>query len=138
MTSLEDQSLPATDPHRYVDALVIPYVVLPPSLANTGGARLGDFGAIYNQLNGMLTYVIFADEGPESHLGECSVNAAHNVGLELVNKSGGADNGITYIIFPGSGNGQKRTVSEINSQGAALLNQWGGINKLKAAFNNSF
>jgi hypothetical protein len=137
MTSLEDPNLPVTDPRRYVDALEIPYVVLPPSLAIAGGAKLGDFGAIYNQHNGMLTYVIYADAGPEDHLGECSVNAAHNVGLELVNKAGGASNGITYIVFPGSGNGKKRTAAEISDNGARLLNAWGGIGKLKTAFNNS-
>ena len=137
MTSLEDRNLEATNPYRYVDALTIPYVVLPPSLAQAGGAKLGDFGAIYNQNNGMLTYVIFADSGPEEHLGECSVNAAHNVGLELVNKMGGASSGITYIVFPGSGNGQKRTAAEISDNGAKLLNAWGGIGKLKTAFNHS-
>ncbi|MFL5728984.1 MAG: glycoside hydrolase family 75 protein [Cytophagaceae bacterium] len=135
MTSLEDPSIPATDPHRYVDALTTPYVVLPPQLKQAGGANLGDFGAIYNSHNGKLTYVIFADEGPSTHIGEASVNAAHNVGLELVNKAGGSDNGITYIVFPGSGNGSKRSVEEINAQGSALLSQWGGAEKLKNIFN---
>jgi hypothetical protein len=133
-TSLENQNLPRTDPHRYVDALTIPYVVLPPQLQNAGNARLGDFAAIYNKNNNKITYAIFADQGPETHIGEASVAAAHNVGLELVNKEGGANNGIIYIVFPGSGNGSVRTVSEINSQGAALLNSWGGLEKLKASF----
>jgi hypothetical protein len=130
-TSLEDQSMIRTDPHRYVDALAIPYLVLPPQLKKTGGANLGDFGAMYNKNNDKISFAIFADEGPESHIGEASIAAAHNLGYELINKMGGAENGIIYVVFPGSGNRKKRTVSEINANGASLLEAWGGLQKLK-------
>jgi hypothetical protein len=131
-TSLEDQSIVRTNPLRYVDAIAIPYMVLPPQLMQASGAKLGDLAAIYNKNNGKLTYAIFADIGPETHIGEASIAAAHNLGLELVNKEGGADNGIIYLVFPGSGNGSKKTVSEINALGASLLNTWGGLQKLKS------
>jgi hypothetical protein len=88
--------------------------------------------AVYNKNNNKLTFAIFADIGMETHIGEASIAAAHNLGLELVNKEGGANNGITYLVFPGSGNGSKRTVTEINSLGASLLQTWGGLQKLQS------
>jgi hypothetical protein len=131
-TSLEDQSMDRTNPNRYVDAVTIPYMVLPPQLMNACGAKLGDIAAIYNKNNNKVTYAIFADVGLETHIGEASIAAAHNLGLELVNKEGGAASGITYLVFPGSGNGTKKTPGEINSLGTSLLNTWGGLQKLQS------
>ena len=37
---------------------------------------------------------------------------------------------ILYLVFPGSGNLQPRTIDEIQSETEKLLHDWGGIEKL--------
>jgi hypothetical protein len=44
--------------------------------------------------------------------------------------TGGAYDGILYLLFPGSGNLRTRTVGEIQSEGEKLLSFWGGMKKL--------
>ena len=130
MTALADETLPGSDPYSYVDAASIPYIVLPPNLEKDGGAKLGDFVVVYNAANSKLSYAIFADEGPNDHLGEGSIALANNLSINSSAKTGGADNGITYVVFPGSGNGKKRTAAEIATNGQALFTAWGGLSKL--------
>jgi|GEM_PF-1554659 len=130
MTSLADESVSQNSPYAYVDAASIPYIVLPPNLEKAGGAKLGDFVAVYNAANGKVSYAIFADEGPNNHLGEGSIALANNLTINSSAKTGGADSGIHYVIFPGSGNGKKRTAADIATNGQALFTAWGGVNKL--------
>jgi hypothetical protein len=61
MTSLFDAANPnERDPHRFVDAARIPYVVLPP--IGLKHAKLGDFAAVVNLQNGEVAGAIVADE----------------------------------------------------------------------------
>jgi len=60
-TALYDPGNPNTrDPHRYVDAVKIPYVVLHPKALNY--ARLGDFATVVNLQNGKISAALVADE----------------------------------------------------------------------------
>jgi hypothetical protein len=60
------------DPHRYVDAATIPYVVLHPKALNH--ARLGDFATVVNLQNGRISGAIVADESaPNLPVGEGSI-----------------------------------------------------------------
>jgi hypothetical protein len=65
-TSLFDKTKLRTDLARYVNALAIPYIVLPaePELQESGGARPGDFAAVINARNRRMAFAIFADQGP--------------------------------------------------------------------------
>ena len=122
MTALFDRSKPRTDPRRYVDADQIPYVVLPAD--QRGGASLGDFCAVLNRANDNVAYAIFADLGPRGRIGEGSIGLARELGVDPGPRSGGAEAGIFYVVFPGSGNGGPRSVAEIRAEGQRLLRQW--------------
>jgi hypothetical protein len=128
-TSLADETKEFTDPTRYVDATEIPYVALPEDLADRGGMRLGDFVFVKNLRNGEWSFAIYADIGT---LGEGSIALANALGIWSDARHGGQSDGILYVMFPGSGNLQPRTISEIESGGEKLLSHWGGIEKLSA------
>lgn len=131
-TSLSDRTKSWNDPTRYVDATKIPYVVLPRDVAEQGGARLGDFAVVVNLSNGKSSYAIFADVGT---LGEGSVALADNLGIWSDARRGGRRGGVLYLVFPGSGNHQPRSVDEIQSETEKLLQDWGGLAKLMSCSN---
>jgi hypothetical protein len=134
-TSLEDKSKNQNDPARYVNAEEIPYIVLPEKLYKTALVCLGDFAAVINKANGKIAYAIFADVGPADKLGEGSITLANELDINSSPKYGGADEGIIYIVFPGSGNGNPRSKEEIRSEGQILLKEWGGKELLMSFFN---
>jgi Fungal chitosanase of glycosyl hydrolase group 75 len=123
-TALTDRTKSQSDPARYVDASKIPYIVLPGNLARDAGARLGDFAIVTNTRNGKSSYAIFADIGT---LGEGSIALADNLGIWSNAREGGTRGGIIFEVFPGSGNGQPRTVEEINTETAKLVQDAGGV-----------
>jgi hypothetical protein len=128
-TSLSDETKKFTDPTRYVDASKIPYVALPEDVADRGGTRLGDFAVVMNLRNGKSSFAIYADTGT---LGEGSIALADALGIRSDARHGGASHGILYLLFPGSGNLQPRTIGEIQSEGEKLLSSWGGMQKLSS------
>ena len=132
-TSLSDRGKKLTDPDRYVDASRIPYVVLPNDLADPGSARLEDFAVVMNLRNGKFSYAIYADIGT---MGEGSIALADNLGIWSDARGGGKSDGVVYLLFPGSGNLQPRTIDEIQRETAKLLHGWGGIEKLGSCTDN--
>jgi glycosyl hydrolase group 75 (putative chitosanase) len=132
-TSLSDRTKGRTDPARYVDASKIPYIVLPRDVAAQGGAQLGDFAVVVNLRNGKSSYAIFADVGT---MGEGSIALANNLGIWSDARQGGRRGGILYLVFPGSGSRQPRTVDEITGETGKLLQDWGGIDKLTSCSAN--
>jgi Fungal chitosanase of glycosyl hydrolase group 75 len=126
-TALVDWSKRFNDPARYVDASKIPYIVLPGDLSRQFGARLGDFAVVVNQRRQESAFAIFADIGT---LGEGSIALADKLGIWSDAREGGTRGGITYLIFPGSGNHQPRSLDEINAAAGKVFEEWGGMNKL--------
>jgi hypothetical protein len=132
-TSLSDETKKFTDPTGYVDASKIPYVVLPEDVADRGGARLGDFAFVTNLRNGKSSFAIYADIGT---LGEGSIALADALGVWSNARHGGQSDGILYLLFPGTGNLQPRTLAEIQSEGEKLLQQWGGMKRVSSCVEN--
>jgi hypothetical protein len=133
-TSLNDPDKDKYDPLKYVNAEVIPYIVLPEKLYTRANINLGDFAAVINKKNGKISYAIFADVGPAGKLGEGSIALANNLGIYSSPKDGGADEGVIYIVFPGSGNGRSRDLEEISMNGVKLLKEWGANDLLMSFF----
>jgi hypothetical protein len=135
-TSLFDKTKQRTDPARYVNAGAIPYIVLPaePGLKESSRAVLGDFAVVVNARNRLMTFAIFADQGPRGKIGEGSIALAELLQIPSSPKTGGVDGDIIYVVFPGSGNGQPRTAQEIDREGERAFNQWGGPGRLAACF----
>lgn len=131
-TALYDSRYPFNNCAHWVDSEAIPYLVIPPSIAAMG-ARMGDFAVIYNEKNNKFVFAIVADSGPRKKYGEISMAAAAAIGVRNNPKNGGADNGVAYTIFPGSGHGQGTipSVAEINSKTEQLWQQFGGFNTVK-------
>jgi Fungal chitosanase of glycosyl hydrolase group 75 len=128
-TALFDRTKHREDPSRFVDSTKIPYVALPGDLAKRTGARLGDIVLVSSARTGRYSYAIFADIGI---LGEGSIALADNLGIWSDARRGGSRAGISYFVFPGSGDGQPKSVDEINQRGASLVERWGGAEELLA------
>lgn len=130
MTSLYDASIPTErNPHRFVDAAHIPYVVLPP--IGFKHARLGDFATVINLRNGRMASAIVADESaPDLQMGEGSIALAKALGINANPRTGGTDDGVAYVIYPGSGDGKPRTLKAIVATAERHFHAWGGMRRL--------
>ena len=129
-TSLQDKTKNEDDPSRYTDAEKIPYIVLPPSLADSG-MKLGDIALVINTKNDSACFAIFADTGPKNKIGEGSIALAKALGINSNPRTGGADDGIIYILFPGSGDGKPKTVIQIKTIGENELKKTVGKEGLR-------
>ncbi len=119
------------DPHRYVDAATIPYIVLHPKALNH--ARLGDFATVVNFQNGKISAAIVADESaPDLPVGEGSIALAEALSIDSSPRRGGKDGAVAYLIYSGAGNGRPRPLKEIVAKAKELFEAWGGIDKLNA------
>jgi hypothetical protein len=130
MTALYDpDNANPRDPHRYVDAAKIPYVVLHPKALNF--AQLGDFATVVNFQNGRISAAIVADESPPNlPVGEGSIALADALGIDSSPRDGGQKKNVAYLIYPGSGNGRPRPLEEIVTNSKQLFERWGGLDKL--------
>lgn len=137
MTALFDASISDEhNPHRFVDAVSIPYVVLPPE--GFKHAKLGDFATVVNQQNGKVVGAIVADESaPELPIGEGSIALANALSIDSNPRKGGIDKGVAYVIYPRSGNGKPRTLDEIVSSSQTYFQQWGGMQALHSCLSES-
>jgi Fungal chitosanase of glycosyl hydrolase group 75 len=131
-TALSDWTKERFDLTRFVDASKIPYIALPGSLARASGARLGDVAAVFNRRNGRYSFAIFADIGT---FGEGSIALAENLGISPDARRGGSWGGLTYLVFPGSGDHRPKSVEDINQIGAALLQEWGGAEQMRSCLD---
>ncbi len=129
ITSLQDKTKNEDDPARYIDAEKIPYIVLPPILSDSG-MKLGDIALVINTKNDSACYAIFADIGPKNKIGEGSIELAKALGINSSPRNGGADDGVIYILFPGSGDGKPKNMKQIKTIGEPELKKTGGKEKL--------
>ena len=131
-TALYDPDNPnLRDPRRYVDAVKIPYVVLHPKALKH--ARMGDFATVVNLQNGKISAAIVADESAaDLPVGEGSIALAKALGIDADPRRGGQGANITYVIYPGSGNGKPRSFEEIAVRSKQLFEAWGGPSRLTA------
>lgn len=136
-TSLEDRARAETDPHRYVDATRVPYVVLPGGAANRAwlrarGVSLGDLIVVHNQRTGRTAFAIWADVGPAAHLGEGSIALAEALGYPNTSarNGGGAASENLYLVLAGTSRGWPRAVDSIAEEGRARFADWGGLDRL--------
>jgi hypothetical protein len=132
-TSLEDPNYDRKDPHRYVNAEAVNFIVLPGRLGL--GAKLGDFAVVIRPVTGSYGYAVYADIGPVKQIGEASIALASALGIPSSPKSGGIAHGIVYIVFRGSTQGWPLSKSEIDQYAAQLFSTWGGIDKAKDCFS---
>lgn len=137
MTALFDPDIPDEhNPRRFVDAAAVPYVVLPPE--GFRYAHLGDFATVVNLQDDKVTGAIVADESARGlPMGEGSIALANALGVDSNPRTGGIEQGIAYVIYPGSGNGKPRLPKAIASISQAKFMNWGGLRRLHACLANT-
>jgi hypothetical protein len=136
-TALYDRRNPnLQDPHRYVDAASIPYIVLHPRALKY--ARLGDFATVVNLRNGKVSAALVADQSASNlPVGEGSIAVAKALGINSSPRYGGQEGGVAYLVYSGSGNRSPRSLEEIASRSQKLFETWGGLDKLKACLSKT-
>lgn len=132
-TSLQQSQIyDERDPKRYIDATKIPYIALPSDFAKQFGINLGDLALVVNHANGRSTYAVFADVGPKGRIGEGSIALAKRLGIPANPRHDSVEDGVTYLIFPGSALPADRqiTAGSIRSSAAHVYHRWGGTQRL--------
>jgi glycosyl hydrolase group 75 (putative chitosanase) len=99
-----------------LDSAALPYVVLPAEGSNFQYSSFGIApGAVVAVVyNGQVRYGVFGDTGPAGIIGEASYAMAQSLGIDPDPASGGADSGVSYIVF------QNTVVSAIEDHSRAV------------------
>ena len=101
---------------RPLKAESLPYVVVPSSSSiwNYSGAGIKGGGVVAVIYNNKVEYAVVGDTGPTKIIGEASYATAKALGIDPDPATGGAESGVTYILFKNS------KVSPIESHSAAV------------------
>jgi hypothetical protein len=102
-TSLQHSDRALADPRRYINSEEVPFIVVPGPIARMcTGIVLGCRAEILNQFTGAKVSCVVADLGPASHLGEASIAAARDLGINFDPKTGGSSSkDFRYTFWPG-------------------------------------
>lgn len=94
----------------------LPYIVVPSSSSiwNYSSAGIKGGGVVAVIYNNKVEYAVVGDTGPTKIIGEASYATAKALGIDPDPATGGADSGVTYILFKNS------KVSPIESHSAAV------------------
>lgn len=145
-TSLKDLTVAnQRDTARYVDASVIPFIVLPADFPLADGTThaaqiadcLGCLAYVVDLTSGHSTGAVFADVGPCS--GEASLATALRLGRKpyyssCFPKVSGIDSKRFFtIVFPNARLVMPLTVGDIQDRAQTLFQDWGGWTGLAAA-----
>jgi hypothetical protein len=155
-TALQNPSVgDVCSPEKYVDALAVPALVIPKRAQRKvatpweqRNTNVGDLAAVMSPDGSKLIFAVVGDKGPARELGEASValngallgkNAAPANYDEVRGRGQYAGKGwdvnrALILIFSGtrSDSSPYLTREAIDKKGQELLNNWGGIEKLKA------
>ena len=65
-------------------------------------------------------------------MGEGSIALARALKIDSDPRTGGVEDGVASVIYPGSGNGKPRDVDDIASISQRHFQAWGGLQKLNS------
>ncbi|MFC9756422.1 glycoside hydrolase family 75 protein [Streptomyces sp. NPDC056921] len=105
-----------TSAGKPLNAEKLPYVVVPSvsSIWNYGDSGIKGGGVVAVIYNNKVEYAVVGDTGPNRIIGEASYATAKALGIDPDPETGGAESGVTYILFKNS------KVSPIESHSAAV------------------
>jgi hypothetical protein len=129
----EDDSYSENEPSYWVDARTVPYVAVPKTVWQATGVHKGDLAYVFNAKTGKASFAIVADWGTEDTLGEGSIALAEALGVESSPRTGGQDNGVTYVVFPDTAArpAWPRALEDMSARAEHLLCDWGGREAIK-------
>jgi hypothetical protein len=91
---------------------------------HSAGITPGSVAAVI--YNNRLVYAVFADEGPDSIIGEASYATAQALGIDPDPATGGTEGPATFIVFPGKVPNPVENNATIDTVGAAAAGTWVG------------
>jgi hypothetical protein len=141
-TAFENTAFNATDPRRYLDSRLVPFIVLPRKSAffSSGGAKLGSIAFVYDSKSQRSAFAIAGDLGPAKALGEGSIALAAAIKgkaidpATLTSKQAAAlaiGEPIVTILFPGTMVQAPFDRAQIDAAGVAAAEAFGGLDLLK-------
>ncbi|MCX4548188.1 glycoside hydrolase family 75 protein [Streptomyces sp. NBC_01387] len=111
---------------KALNAAALPYVVVPSSSSiwdySANGIKGGGVVAVI--YNNQVEYAVVGDTGPNKIIGEASYSAAKGLGIDPDPETGGADSGVTYILFKNSKASPIESHSAAVTSGEALAKQF--------------
>ncbi|MFI6728545.1 glycoside hydrolase family 75 protein [Streptomyces atratus] len=112
----QDDTAFHTSGDKPLNAEKLPYVVVPSSSSiwNYSNAGIKGGGVVAVIYNNKVEYAVVGDTGPNKIIGEASYATAKALGIDPDPETGGAESGVTYILFKNS------KVSPIESHSAAV------------------
>ncbi len=139
-TSVSIPGAPEGTQRRYVDALRIPYIVLPSSFVSKYKVKPGTLAVVYRKKTNHFAFAVFADSGG---LGEASVKLHQDLGGAPIVRIKGVDRAksriedqILTVVFPAKFAAPVADSDAWNRKiqlaGAEALNEFGGIAELQA------
>jgi Fungal chitosanase of glycosyl hydrolase group 75 len=104
----------------------LPYVVVPSSSSiwNYGSSGIKGGGIVAVIYNNKVEYAVVGDTGPTKIIGEASYATASALGIDPDPEFGGADSGVTYILFKNSKASPIESHSNAVSQGQSLAQKF--------------
>ena len=137
-TSISIPGAPAGTQRHYVDATLVPYIVLPGNFRKTWNIRPGSLAIVYRPKTGRFAPAVFADGG---NLGEASVRLHQELGNDPMTVKGGVqrakvsiDDAVLTVVFPERVSEPRADaqawVADIAKQGTEALNAFGGPSRL--------
>ncbi|WP_310720985.1 glycoside hydrolase family 75 protein [Streptomyces lydicus] len=109
-----------------LNAEKLPYVVVPSSsgIWNYASAGIKGGGVVAVIYNNQVEYAVVGDTGPDKIIGEASYAAAKNLGINPDPENGGADSGVTYVLFKNSKASPIESHADAVSRGDALAKKF--------------
>jgi Fungal chitosanase of glycosyl hydrolase group 75 len=139
-TSVTIPDTPEGTQRHYVDAVKIPYVVLPASFVRRFGVGPGDLAVVYRPRSRKVAFAAYGDGGD---LGEASVRLHQDLGNDPLVTSGGVErakrgieDAVVTVVFPGVRTARALDAeawrASISQVGQRTLAAWGGEARLQA------
>lgn len=139
-TTLSVPGTPDGTQRHYVDATAIPYVVLSRGLTQRFNVAPGDLVAVYRPATKLVAYGVYGDC---CKLGEASVRLHQDLGSDPVVLRGSVrrakreiEDRVVTVVFPGKHAEASADLAawyrSIQTEGAAALQAWGGMDRLRA------
>lgn len=135
-TAIGFRHLSESNPEKWVDAVSVPYLRVNRHF-HRAGIRKGDIAYIINHSNGLSSYALFADVKFDNDVVEMSLALARKLEIpviianepsydrrKIVTKYVGIKNRpVTVYSFKNSGDGNAKTIEQINTLGEFLKNK---------------
>jgi hypothetical protein len=139
-TTMVIPNTPEDAQRHWVDAVQIPYIVLPNSLVNALSLTPGDLAVVYRPRTDAIAFAVYADC---CSLGEASVRLHQDLKSNPIKLQDGIqraknriEDNVVTLVFPGHHTNPSTDSDawyrQIQDAGKDALAKWGGANRLRA------